>query len=117
MRCLYYSYCNEPEYLCCNFCSDKDCKRRCRDDHTSCKLYEEGPVEVDREKVNHIKDKVKNKDKIVYKEKDDKKQTTAEVDVVEVTKKKRGRPKKEPAVNNNTPFIKNQEVKDVERGD
>lgn len=54
MRCLFYSYCEEPKYLCCNFCSDKKCDKRCFDNYRNCKFYEKGEVDIDENKLNHI---------------------------------------------------------------
>lgn len=101
MRCLYYSYCNEPKYLCCNFCSKKDCDERCKDDHTSCKFYEQGPVDVSKDKPNHIIGKRKNAEMLLQRQKEKeeemklmKAQEESSLTSTNEIKKKRGRPKK-----------------------
>lgn len=54
MRCMFYSYCDEPKYLCCNFCSNHKCEQRCKDNHCKCKYYEQGDIIVDDSVSHHM---------------------------------------------------------------
>ena len=55
MRCYFSSRCEEPENLCCNFCSNKKCDVRCTDNHKKCKLHDkDGKIYIKEDTKHHV---------------------------------------------------------------
>lgn len=54
MRCVLSNSCTDRA-LCCNFCENKRCKDRCKDEHEKCKYFEIEPPKTEVEQPQEKK--------------------------------------------------------------